>query len=115
MDVESSILVWLRFGEPGGTHPPVPRIFGVFTTHSRVVLIRSFHLIFPYLEPISAVFTKVVHILYLVRVLYPVRSPCFILTDDQMALKRNPGAQALRDSSLLTFSFFICVFFFLWV
>ena len=58
MDVENSILVRLRFGESGGTHSPrISR--SICNLNPRVVVIRSFDLILPYLEPISAVFTSV--------------------------------------------------------
>ena len=45
MGVENSILVRLRFGEPGGTHPP--RISGsIYNFNSRVVLLSDLLILF---------------------------------------------------------------------
>ena len=45
MGVENSILVRLRFGEPGGTHPP--RIYrNIYNLHSRVVLLSDLLILF---------------------------------------------------------------------
>ena len=82
--------------------PPYQEFLGVFTTHSSVVLIRSFVLIFPYLEQISTDFTTVV------------RSPCFIPSLQSMfhTDRRSNGVKTESWSSSPSRFFFTSIFFF---
>ena len=83
--------------------PPYQEFLGVFTTHSSVVLIRSFVLIFPYLEQISTDFTNVV------------RSPCFIPSLQSMfhTDRRSNGVKTESWSSSPSRFLFTSVFLFL--
>ena len=83
--------------------PPYQEFLGVFTTHSSVVLIRSFHLIFPYLEQISTDFTNVV------------RSPSFIPSMQSMFHTDRPsnGVKTESWSSSPSRFLFTSVFLFL--
>ena len=77
MGVENSILVRLRFGERGGTHPPRTSR-SIYNFNSRVVLLSDLLILFYFAYNQLAQFLPtlpVVRILYLVRVLYPVRNP----------------------------------------
>ena len=83
--------------------PPYQEFLGVFTTHSSIVLIRSFVLIFPYLEQISTDFTNVV------------RSPCFIPSLQSMfhTDRRSNGVKTESWSSSPSRFLFTSVFLFL--
>ena len=83
--------------------PPYQEFIGVFTTHSSIVLIRSFVLIFPYLEQISTDFTNVV------------RSPCFIPSLQSMfhTDRRSNGVKTESWSSSPSRFLFTSVFLFL--
>ena len=83
--------------------PPYQEFLGVFTTHSSIVLIRSFVLIFPYLEQISTDFTNVV------------RSPCFIPSLQSMfhTDRRSNGVKTESWSSSPSRFLFTSVFPFL--
>ena len=82
---------------------PYQEFLGVFTTHSSIVLIRSFVLIFPYLEQISTDFTNVV------------RSPCFIPSLQSMfhTDRRSNGVKTESWSSSPSRFLFTSVFLFL--
>ena len=83
--------------------PPYQEFLGVFTTHSSIVLIRSFVLIFPYLEQISTDVTNVV------------RSPCFIPSLQSMfhTDRRSNGVKTESWSSSPSRFLFTSVFLFL--
>ena len=83
--------------------PPYQEFLGVFTTHSSIVLIRSFVLIFLYLEQISTDFTNVV------------RSPCFIPSLQSMfhTDRRSNGVKTESWSSSPSRFLFTSVFLFL--
>ena len=83
--------------------PPYQEFIGAFTTHSSIVLIRSFVLIFPYLEQISTDFTNVV------------RSPCFIPSLQSMfhTDRRSNGVKTESWSSSPSRFLFTSVFLFL--
>ena len=83
--------------------PPYQEFLGVFTTHSSIVLIRSFVLIFPYLEQISTDFTNVVRI------------PCFIPSLQSMfhTDRRSNGVKTESWSSSPSRFLFTSVFLFL--
>ena len=83
--------------------PPYQEFLRVFTTHSSVALIRSFVLIFPYLEHISTDFTNVV------------RSPCFIPSLQSMfhTDRRSNGVKTESWSSSPSRFLFTSVFLFL--
>ena len=83
--------------------PRYQEFLGVFTTHSSIVLIRSFVLIFLYLEQISTDFTNVV------------RSPCFIPSLQSMfhTDRRSNGVKTESWSSSPSRFLFTSVFLFL--